>query len=53
MGYRMPHVVAVAIMVELKWEIGEELSPAAQNALPEAVERCLEILAGWGIKPRS
>ncbi len=53
MGYRMPHVVAVAITVELKWEIGEELSPAAQNALPEAEEKSLEILAGWGIKPTS
>jgi hydrogenase maturation protease len=53
MGYRMPHAVAVAIVVELKWEIGEELSSAAKNALPSAMERCLEILAGWGIKPRS
>lgn len=51
MGYRMPQVIAVAITVELIWEIGEELSPAAKNALPIAMERCLEILAGWGIKP--
>jgi hydrogenase maturation protease len=51
MGYRMPYVVAVAITVELKWEIKEELSPAAQNALLAALERCLEILASWGINP--
>lgn len=51
MGYLMPHVVAVAITVELKWEIGEELSPTAQNALAEAQAQCLKILAGWGIKP--
>jgi len=51
MGYRMPHVVAVAITVELDWEIREELSCVAQHALPIATKWCLQILAGWGIKP--
>jgi hydrogenase maturation protease len=52
LGCQMPQVTAVAVTVELKWEVKEELSPAAQNALPVAMERCLEILAGWGIQPR-
>lgn len=53
MGYKMPHVMAVAVTVVLDWEIKEELSPSATSALPAALEHCLDILAGWGIKPIS
>jgi hydrogenase maturation protease len=52
LGLVMPRVTAVAVTVELRWEIREELSPAATKALRPALERCLSILAGWGIEPK-
>jgi hydrogenase maturation protease len=48
LGVPVPeNVIVVAVQAENLYEFSEELSPAVQTAVPEAVERVLEQLATW------
>jgi hydrogenase maturation protease len=48
LGARVPEtVVVVAVKAQNLYEFSEELSPAVETAVPEAVERVLDQLATW------
>ncbi len=53
LGARVPETaIVVAVQAENLYEFSEELSPAVQTAVPEAVERVLDQLAAWTQMPQ-
>jgi hydrogenase maturation protease len=51
---RLPERLAlIGLQPERIDDFGSGLRPRVEAALPEAVERALEVLAGWGIRPEA